>query len=455
MILSQNLAIYYTRFEAKMKGKSPDPKQLSFYNQRLADQLNPKHPLYRLADSIPWDYFEKEFAKYYSHTGRSAHPIRLMVGLLLLKQLRNLSDEGVVERWVENGYYQFFCGETFFQWDFPCHPTDLVYFRKRIGEKGVEKILQVSIDLHGAKGQERELLIDSTVQEKNITFPTDTKLYRKIAVKCVAIAAKEGVALRQTYTRTIKGLMLAQRFRNHPKNYKKAVKAQRRLKTIAGRLMRDVERKLPAEAFARHSGLFKIFEKVMGQKRSSTDKVYSIHEPQVYCIGKGKDHKKYEFGAKASIAVTKNSGIIVGAVSHPKNEHDSKTLMAVIGQSSELRNQCPEVAICDRGYRGKIRIGETEILIPKPSGKKATAYQRQKARKRFRKRAGIEPIIGHLKSDYWMARNFLKGSAGDSINLMLAAAAFNFKKWMRQIQEFLCAIFTALILTSKKEELAY
>jgi len=192
-----------------MKGKSPDPNQLSFYNQRLADQLNPKHPLYRLADQIPWDYFEKEFAKHYSHTGRSAHPVRLMVGLLILKQLRNLSDEGVVERWVENGYYQFFCGETFFQWDFPCHPTDLVYFRKRIGEKGVERLLQVSIDLHGAKSQEREILIDSTVQEKNITFPTDTKLYRKIADKCVSIAGKEGVELRQTYSRTIKALLLA------------------------------------------------------------------------------------------------------------------------------------------------------------------------------------------------------------------------------------------------------
>ena len=435
-----------------MKGKSPDPNQLSFHNQRLADQLNPKHPLYRLAEQIPWDYFEKEFAKHYSHTGRSAHPVRLMVGLLILKQLRNLSDEGVVERWVENGYYQFFCGETFFQWDFPCHPTDLVYFRKRIGEKGVEKIFQVSIDLHRAKAKEREILIDSTVQEKNITFPTDTKLYKKIAEHCVAIAEKEQTELRQTYRRTIKGLMLAQRFRNHPKNYKKAVKAQRKLKTIAGRLMRDVERKLPADRFSRYSGLFKIFDQVMTQERTSTDRVYSIHEPQVYCIGKGKDHKKYEFGAKASIAVTKNHGIIVGAVSHRKNVHDSKTLVDIISQSSELRGQCPEFAICDRGYRGKSKVGDTRILIPKPSGKKVTAYQKQKARKRFRKRAGIEPIIAHLKSDFRMMRNFLKGSAGDSINLMLAAAAFNFRKWMREVQEIFWAILLACLATNNKRK---
>ena len=143
--------------------------------------------------------------------------------------------------------------------------------------------------------------------------------------------------------------------------------------------------------------------------------------------------------------MTKNSGIIVAAVSHPENIHDSKTLIEVISQSSELRGQCPKVAICDRGYRGKSKVGETQILIPKPSGKKATPYQREKARKRFRKRAGIEPIIGHLKSDYRLMRNYLKGTVGDSINLMLAAAAFNFKKWMREVHFFFAAIIINVI----------
>ena len=428
------------------KGTSPDHRQRRLFEQRLTDQLNPRHPLYRLAHKIPWDILEKEFEKYYSQTGRNAHPIRLMVGLLILKQLRNLSDESVVERWVENGYYQYFCGEAFFQWEFPCHPTDLVYFRKRIGEKGVERILEISIEIHGAKAKEKELLIDTTVQEKNITFPTDTKLYKKIADHCVAIAEEEGIQLRQTYRRTMKDLLLAQRFRSHPKNRNKAKKATRKLKTIAGRLMRDLERKLPVEVYSRYSELFTVFERVMSQEKNSSNKVYSLHEPGVYCVGKGKEHKKYEFGAKASIAVTKNSGIIVGAVSHPHNLHDSKTLIGIISQSSELRGQCPEVAICDRGYRGKSRVGETKVLIPKTPRKKATPYQRQKAKKRFRKRAGIEPIIGHLKSDYRLARNFLKGSVGDSLNLMLAAAAFNFKKWMQQVQEIFLAILAITII---------
>jgi len=438
-----------------MKSESPGHSQLNLYKQRLVDQLNPKHSLCRLAENIPWDYFEKEFKKHYSHTGRSAHPIRLMVGLLILKQLRNLSDESVVERWVENPYYQFFCGEAFLQWEFPCHPTDLVYFRRRIGEKGVEKIFQVSIELHGVKAREREVLIDTTVQEKNITFPTDTKLYKKIADRCVVIAEKEGIKLRQSYRRTTNKLVLAQRFRSHPKNYKKATKAARKLKTIAGRLIRDLERKLSADALNRNLAQLRIFERVLNQQKNSSNKIYSLHEPRVYCVGKGKEHKKYEFGAKASVAVTKNSGIIVGAVSHPKNIHDSKTLIDVISQSSELRGQCPAVAICDRGYRGKSKVGETRILIPKPSGKKATAYQRQKARKRFRRRAGIEPIIGHLKSDYRMMRNYLKGSVGDSINLMMAAAAFNFKKWMRELQDFFMQIFIAVMMENEKQEQAF
>lgn len=424
-----------------MKGKSPNPNQLSFLDKRLADQLNPKHPLYRLAGEIPWDVLEKEFAKHYSHTGRSAHPVRLMVGLLILKQIRNLSDESVVERWVENSYYQYFCGETFFQWEIPCHPTDLVYFRRRIGEKGVEKIFQISIDIHGEKAKEREILVDTTVQEKNITFPTDTKLYKKIADRCVTIAVNEGLQLRQSYRRTTKALVLAQRFRNHPKNYRKARRAARKLKTIAGRLRRDVARKLPSDRLSNYLAEFKIFDQVLSQQKKSSNKIYSLHEPQVYCVGKGKEHKRYEFGAKASVAVTKDSGIIVGAVSHPKNEHDSKTVTSVIEQVTALRDLCPDVAICDRGYRGKSRVGETRILIPKPSGKKATAYQRQKMRKRFRRRAGIEPIIGHLKHDHRMIRNYLKGSIGDSINLLLAAAAFNFKKWMREIKELLFLFF--------------
>jgi IS5 family transposase len=419
-----------------MKGTAPDPSQLHLLRQPLEDLINPKHPLCKLAKRIPWQEIEHHFSGLYGTTGRPAKSIRLMVSLLIVKQLYNLSDESVVERWVENPYVQFFSGETVFQWEFPCHPTDLVYFRKRIGEEGVKKIFQVSIELHGNRAKEKEVLIDTTVQEKNITFPTDTKLYKRIIDHCVSIANKERITLRQSYRRTTKKLLLAQRFRSHPKNRKKALAAQRKLKTIAGRLVRELERKLPAHALAHYAGAISIFHQVLHQKKDSTNKIYSLHEPQVYCISKGKEHKKYEFGSKASLVVTKNSGIIVGARSFDVNHYDGHTLPETLQQAAQLVGKRPTVAICDKGFRGQSSIEGTEVVIPKRAVKHASTYQKRKARQRFRRRAGIEAIISHLKFDYRLVRNYLKGSVGDSINLMMAAAAFNFKKLMIQLQRF-------------------
>ena len=427
-----------------MKGKSPDPSQLNLLPQRLEDLVNPRHPLYKLSKQIPWDDIDKHFSGLYHHSGRPAKPVRLMVSLLILKQLYDLSDESIVEKWVENPYYQFFSGETLFQWEFPCHPTDLVYFRKRIGKKGVEKILKVSIELHGNKAREQEVLVDTTVQEKNITFPTDTKLYERVIEHCVKIARKKGIVLRQSYKRTTKKLMLAQRFRNHPRNRKKALSAQRKLKTIAGRLIRELERKLPPASLLTYAQEIEIYKRILSQERKSKKKIYSIHEPQVYCISKGKDHKKYEFGSKASIVMTKNSGIVVGAVSFPNNIYDGHTLPEALKQSEALVGRRAKVAICDRGYRGKRVIDGTEIEIPKKPLKRASAYEKRKARTRFRRRAGIEPVIGHLKSDFRLLRNYLKGTVGDSINLMLAAAAYNFKKLMRQLLDYLSLFFQVI-----------
>ncbi len=425
-----------------MKAKSRGNRQANFLFPDLLDQLNPAHPLLKLAKRIPWQRFEDEFAGLYSQAGRPAKPIRLMVGLMLLKQLENLSDERVVEAWVANPYFQAFCGETHFQWKFPCDPSDFVYFRKRIGEEGARLIFEVSVALHGEAAKEAEVTVDTTVQEKNITFPNDTKLLTKIIKRCRKIAADEGIRLRRSFKRELPGLLL-QRFKSN--------RTIKRIRTMAGVLIRELERKLPREALARHGETLQLFRRVHKQKRTDKNKVYSLHEPDVLCIGKGKEHKKYEFGRKASLVVTKTTGVIVGALSFTENVYDGNTLPDVLEQVWQITETCPQVAICDRGYRGRTRVGDTEILTPRRPKKSDTPCQRRNARMRFRRRAAIEPVIGHVKHDHRMARNFLKGVLGDAINLFMAAAAFNFRKWMRKAAQFLALILSCLLDGTKGE----
>jgi len=407
----------------------PEP-QSSFLLPDLATQLDQRHELCRLARQIAWPQFEQAFGPLYSEEGRPALPIRRMVGLLILKQLHNLSDERVVEFWTLSGYAQFFCGETQLQWGAPCEASELVHFRHRIGPDGAERILQASIAVHGAKAKEKEVVVDTTTQEKAITFPTDTKLHAKIVRLGVKIAAKAEVPLRQSYVRTVPKLLQAQRGRRHPRTYKAALKAARRLKTIAGRIVRELERKLPAGH--RWTEKLALCRRVLAQQKHDHHKVYSLHEPHVYCLAKGKEHKAYEFGAKASLVVGKHHGVILGALSLEHNAYDGHTLAPALEQVERLTGHRPSVAIADRGYRGRRDYGTTLLVTPQRAAPDATPYEKRRARQRFRRRAAIEPRIGHLKSDFRLGRNYLRGIAGDAINLLLAAAAANFRLWMRQ-----------------------
>ena len=203
-------------------------KQLSLFSS-LEDMLSHEHPLFQLSNKINWERFENAFSPLYcSNNGRPAHPIRLMCGLLILKHLRNVSDEMVVSQWSENAYYQYFCGGLEFMPKQPCDASELVHFRNRIGEKGMELILAESIRVNTDHDNEDHFdtaFIDSTVQEKNITYPTDAKLHKKIIKNVLKIVHDKSLPLRQSYTRTLKGIHRSQRFRNHPKNRKKALKA--------------------------------------------------------------------------------------------------------------------------------------------------------------------------------------------------------------------------------------
>lgn len=410
---------------------SKTAQQTMFFN--LDSQLNQKHPLYLLANKIDWNLFEESFRKLYcENNGRPAKPIRRMVGLLILKHVRDVSDEGLVEQWQENIYYQYFCGEQEIQTCAPCTPTELIEFRKRIGESGMELILKESIRVNDDHDDIDKSFIDSTVQEKNITFPTDAKLTKKIIGRCLKINAKLGLPMRQSYKFKMKELARDQRFRNHPKSKKKAAKADRKMKTIAGRLVRELERNLKKEGlldqFAKEIAMY---YKVLAQHKNDKDKIYSLHEPDVECISKGKEHKKYEFGNKVSIVRTWN-GLIIGALSFRK-EYDGHTIDGALNQVERLVGKRPKLLAGDRGYRGQKQSGSTEVVIPDTPKDSDSYYIKRKKHKLFCKRAGIEPVIGHLKADHRLCRNFYAGLFGDSINVMLSAAAFNFKRAMRSL----------------------
>lgn len=418
-----------------MIGKSPNQNQINMFKSTLRQIINPRHSLVLLADEMPWHEFEEEYKSLYSNTGLPAKPIRLMVGLLILKQIKGLGDETVVKEWVQNPYFQYFCGESEFQWEAPCDPSDLVHFRNRIGGKGVEKILEVSVKIQPEKDKRRAMKmvsLDTTVQEKNITYPTDVKLRKKIIEQCQKIAKEQGIQLRQSYKRIVKRLMLMQRFAHHPRNYRKAEKAKRKMGTIAGRLIRELRRKLPDKQSGQYIERLEIFEQVLNQKKSDKNKIYSLHEPHVACIAKGKVAKKFEFGSKVSVAMSKEENMVLAVVNYAGNPNDSKTVEDTLNKVEKLTGQKVKAAIVDRGYKVKKTVNGTQMIKPSPLGPGSTAYEKMKMRKYFRRRSAIEPVIGHMKIQYRMKRNFLKGEQGDVINAVLAGAAFNFKRWLNQ-----------------------
>lgn len=418
-----------------MIGKQDKTPQLNIFDTPLKRFINLNHELCILSNKIDWDLIEDEFSVYYSKIGRPSVPIRRMVGLLLLKHIYNLSDEAIVDRWLESPYWQYFSGEKVFQTDKPFDPTEFIHFRNRIGKEGAERLLKLSVQLFGKESLEKEVLIDSTVQEKNITYPTDAKLHKRVIEKVNKIAKDEGIVLRQTYTRTLKQLMIDQRFHNHPQRKKKAKAALRKIKTIAGRQVRDIERQFTQSQQEKHKDVLIILNKILAQQKGDKNKIYSIHEPEVDCIAKGKEAKKFEFGNKSGIVLTKTSKIVVGAIAFENNPYDGHTLEEHLNQTEYLTQQRPKIGIVDRGYRGKKNISGVKIISPSVPKKETTQYEKQKARKRFRARAGIEPVIGHIKHDHRMLRNYLKGSFGNQMNTILAGTGFNLKKMLNRIKE--------------------
>ena len=415
------------------------PPQCELFGARLSELLNPEHPLYVLAGRMDWSQFDAAIeACYAEELGRPGVNTRLMVGLLYLKHAFDESDESVVARWVENPYWQFFCGLCYMQHELPIDPSSLSRWRKRVGAERLEKLLEATIHaalaMKALRPQElQKVNVDTTVQEKAIAFPTDARLYHKMRLALVRRATSLGIRLRQNYRFKGKKLLAKQGRYAHARQMKRASKMTRGLKTILGRVLRDIERKAGkiqgqiADEPLRE--LLAMAQRLLRQSRTSKNKIYSVHAPEVECLAKGKAHKRYEFGCKASVATTSKSNWVVGTHALHGNPYDGHTLRGAIAQVERLTGHSPQDVMVDGGYRGHGYEGSTIVHVVRSIPKRAT----RALRRMLKRRAAIEPTIGHLKSGNRMDRNYLTGQEGDRINALLAAAGYNLRKLLRWV----------------------
>ena len=434
-----------------MKPQRPgqEDKQSRLFDTELKGLIDPKHPLAVLESKLNWERFEVQFGKSFSDkVGRPAIATRTMVGLHYLKYTYDLSDEEVVMRWVENPYWQYFCGEKYFQYELPIHPTSMTRWRKKVGVDGAESLLKETIELAKdlkvvRESEFKKVTVDTTVQEKAVTYPTDSKLYNKMRVKLVVLAKANAVELRQSYTRVgRKALCMSSRYfaARQPKRGKKEV---RRLKTYLRRVVSDITRKIAdnAELKVIFKDSLDLANRLLKQQPQDKNKIYSLHAPEVECIAKGKAHKKYEFGNKVSVAATSKSGLVVGIKALHGNPYDGHTLNDTINQAERLIGEKRiEDIFVDRGYRGHDYDGNAKVYI---SGKKGLTLSMNRWLKR---RWAIESKISNLKLNSRMDRNFLLGKAGDAINALLCGAAVNFRMILTAVIRLLSNFWSFLKL---------
>src|SRR5262245_60930022 len=414
-----------------MKGRKSQSGSPHAGSVLLKDLLNPAHPLYRLAGVVNWGHFERQFGQFYAEgLGRPALATRLLVGLHYLKYLYNVSDEVVVASWVENPYWQYFCGAEYFAHEFPCDPTSLVKWRQRVGVEGSEKLLKESL----AAAQREAVLtpaeikrvnVDTTVQEKAIAFPTDARLYHKARQAVVRVARSCNVKLRQSYVRLGKRALVTQGRYGAARQLQRAQRETRKLRTYLGRVLRNVERGRRKLSARQEQGV-RVAQRIFAQQRTDQGKVYSVHAPEVECMAKGKVPKRYEFGCKVRLVTTSRRGGIVGSDAEHDNPYDGATLKPALTQVKRLTGVRPEEAFVDKGFRGQ-RYHPKGVAVY-ISGRRKLTPQVSKLLKR---RAPFEPVIGHTKHEHGLNRNSLLGKVGDRINALLSGCAWNLKKLWR------------------------
>jgi IS5 family transposase len=439
-----------------------DDRQKDLLRPALAEIIDMGHPLVRLAGEIDWGFLDGRFGSVCQPgPGQPGLPTRLVAGLFILKHMHNLSDEALCARWLENPYYQYFCGEESFCHKLPFDRSSLTRWRQRLGEEQLVALIQESLSVAHNTGAiaSRDLervAVDTTVQPKAIAHPTDARLMYRAIVKLVALARRRGVVLRQSYLRVAKRAAIMVGRYSHAHQFKRMRRALKFLRTRLGRLIRDISRQIDGqpELQACFAHLLDLATKVRLQDhRQRGPKVYALHAPEVECIGKGKARAPYEFGCKVSIAtpVTSPKGgqFVLHAKALHGNPYDGDTLRPVIEDMEKLTGIETRRIHVDKGYRGHKHPHKFRVWISGQVRRVTAAIRRE-----MKRRAAVEPVIGHVKAEHRMDRNYLKGREGDRINAVLAAAGYNFSLLLRWLAAFLRALIAALLNTRAAAHIA-
>jgi len=443
-----------------------------FFRARIDAMINLNDPLAVLATRLPWAQIEAALqAKFErqdragqiregqdlfgptlvfegagaSNAGRPKLPIRLMASLLYLKHSFNLSDEEVAVRWSENVLWQFFSGMHYYEHRLPCDATQIGRFRRDLGEEGLELLLKATIDtavaIKAVKPKELErVIVDTTVQEKAIAHPVDSRLLEIARHKVVSAAKRAGIQLKQTFAKEGKELRRCAGGYAHAKQFRRLKRVLRRQRTILGIVMREVQRKSAAPDFAPDhpkaaSDLMMWLERaerIRTQQRHDKNKLYALHAPEVECIGKGKARKPYEFGVKSAVVVSHKHGLMLGARTFPGNPYDGHILSAALEQATNLTQDLPiklKHIVVDLGFRGVDADNPDTQIIHRGKFKSLSPQQRGW----LRRRQAVEPAIGHLKSDHRMDRCWLQGALGDALHAVSCAAGYNLRWLLRAV----------------------
>src|ERR1700757_5211457 len=436
--------------------------QTDLLRSRLDAIIDMTHSLVKLARTIDWSFLEQKFGSVYEDKpGRPPLPTRLMAGLAILKHTYDLSDEVLCERWLENPYYQFFCGEEFFQHRLVFDRSSLTRWRQRMGEEKLQALLQESLSVATKTGAIKpsdlnRVIVDTTVQPKNVMFPTDARLLNRAREILVRLAKRQGLALRQSYARVGKFALIKHQRYAHAKQFKRANRALKTLRTYLGRVIRDIARKiednasLPENAVLGESVLLRMLalaRRVLEQKQHQRGpKVYSLHAPEVECIGKGKAHRPYEFGVKVSVATTighaKGGQFVTHVKALPGNPYDGHTLATVIPDMEALVGSTVARILADKGYRGHNAPPDYKFRVFISGQKRGVTPQ---IKRELRRRSAVEPVIGHLKAEHRMGRNYLWFRHGDANNAVLAAVGYNFRRLIHWLRLLLRQILSALL----------